>query len=257
MGALNGRMLAWDGCLNTRDLGGLPLRGGGTTRFGQVIRSDNVRHLSDRGWAQLAAHGVRTVLDLRFEEERSDDPAPPDGIDVVGISLFGAHDPAEAARVDELLRRARDPAEATGFLYADTLSSRRSCVAASVRAVARSGDGAVVVHCFVGKDRTGIVSALLLDLAGVEHDAIVEDYALTEGRVGPLVDTWIAGAADPHERAYRERISGAPREAMQSMLRLLRSRYGNARGYLLEAGLAETDLRRIRDRLAGGTVGEP
>ncbi len=255
MGALNGRLLAWDGCLNTRDLGGLPLRGGGTTRFGQVIRSDNVRHLSDRGWAQLASHGVRTVLDLRFDEERSDDPAPPAGIEVVGISLFGAHDPDEAARVDELLRRTRDPAEATGVLYADTLWSRRACVAASVGAVARAGDGAVVVHCFVGKDRTGIVSALLLDLAGVEHEAIVEDYALTDGRVGPLVDTWIAEAVDPHERAYRERISGAPREAMESMLRMVRSRFGDARGYLLEAGLAAEDVRRIRDRLVDGAPG--
>lgn len=252
MGALNGRQLAWDGCLNTRDLGGLPLRAGGTTRFGQIIRSDNIRHLSENGWAQLASHGVRTVIDLRFEEERSDDPPPPHGIEVVGISLFGAHDPGEAARVDALLRQARDAAEATGVLYADTLWSRRSCVAASVTAVARAAEGALVVHCFVGKDRTGIVSALLLDLAGVEHEAIVADYALTEGRVGPLVDAWIAEADDPHERAYRERISGAPREAMQSMLRMLRSRYGDARGYLLEAGLAEADLERIRDRLVDG-----
>lgn len=249
MGSLNGRLLAWDGCVNTRDLGGLPLRGGGTTQFGRVIRSDNVRHLTPRGWTQLAAHGVTTVVDLRFDEERLGDDDPPGGIGVVGVSLFGTHDPEEARRVDELLRRAADAAEATGVLYADTLDTRRASVAQAVEAVARAPEGAVVVHCFVGKDRTGIVSALLLDLAGVEEDAIVDDYALTEGRVASLVDDWIAEADDPHERAYRERISGAPSAAMQSMLAELRARHGDAHTYLREAGLSTRDLERARRRL--------
>jgi protein tyrosine/serine phosphatase len=172
---------------------------------------------------------------------------------VVGVSLFGTHDTEEARRVDELLRRAADAAEATGILYADTLDTRRDSVAAAVEAVARAPEGAVVVHCFVGKDRTGIVAALLLDLAGVEEDAIVEDYALTEGRVGSLVDDWIADAADAHERAYRERISGAPSAAMRSMLAELRARHGDARGYLRDAGLSADDLERARRRLVDAT----
>lgn len=249
MGALNGRLLTWDGCVNTRDLGGLPLREGGTTQYGRVIRSDNVRHLTPRGWVQLAAHGVTTVVDLRFDEERAGDDEPPDGIGVVGVSLFGAHDPQEARRVYGLLQKAADAAEATGILYADTLDTRRASVAAAVEAVARAPQGAVVVHCFVGKDRTGIVTALLLDLAGVEEDAIVEDYGLTEGRVGSLVDDWIAEADDPHERAYRERISGAPRAAMRSMLAELRTRHGDAHAYLRSAGVSTRDLERAQRRL--------
>lgn len=255
MGSLNGRVLAWEGCVNVRDLGGLPLRGGGRTRSGSVVRADNVRHLTERGWEQLLDHGVRTVLDLRFDEERADDPPLPDAtaglVDVVGISLFGAADPIEAERIERLLRDARDPAEATGLLYADTLERCRDTVASSVEAVARAADGAVVVHCFVGKDRTGIVSALLLDLAGVESEAIVDDYALTDGRVGSLVDAWIDEATDEPERAHRERISGAPQEAMRSMLQLLRTRHGDARGYLTAAGLDDATLARVGRRLVG------
>ncbi|MGL6280250.1 MAG: tyrosine-protein phosphatase [Gaiella sp.] len=243
------RLLSWDGCVNTRDLGGLPLRRGGTTAFRRVVRSDNVRHLSPRGWEQLHGHGVRTILDLRFAEERAGDPPPPGGLEVIGISLFGVHDPAEAARVDELVRRAADATEATALLYADTLETCRAEVCASVRAVAQAGAGGVVVHCFVGKDRTGIVTALLLDLVGVEPDAIADDYALTEGRVGSLVDSWVADAVDPHERDYRHRISSAPRAAMESLLDLVGSRYGDARGYLRDAGVGEEELDAIRRRL--------
>lgn len=249
---MNGRALAWDGLVNARDLGGLPLRGGGSTRFGSVVRSDDVRRLTSEGWAGLREHGVRTIVDLRFEIERDDDGAP-DGVEVVHVSLFGAHDAAEAARIDALIRAAPDAASAIAAFYLDTLESCREQVAAAVEAVAGASDGGgVLVHCFVGKDRTGIVAALLLELAGVEHKAIVEDYALSEGRVGSLVDAWVAEAVDPGERAYRARISGAPAAAMEGTLLGLRQRYGGAAGYLNDSGVGERAVARARARLVPG-----
>ncbi|HEY6032238.1 MAG TPA: tyrosine-protein phosphatase, partial [Gaiellaceae bacterium] len=68
------RALAWDGCVNVRDLGGLPTEDGGVTLRGAVVRSDNARRLSDAGWQALLDHGVRTVVDLRWADERDEDP---------------------------------------------------------------------------------------------------------------------------------------------------------------------------------------
>lgn len=242
------RILHWDGCLNTRDLGGLPLGGGGLTRRGQIVRSDNIRHLSDEGWATLRAHGVKTLVDLRFAIERSEAPVP-DGVAVINISLFGEQDAASADHAAEVLREAPDEVTAVGLFYLDTLETCAPNIAEAVEAIATAPVGAVGVHCYVGKDRTGIVAALLLELAGVEHDAIVEDYALTEGRVGPLVDGWIADASDPHEQMFRKRISTAPAGAMDAMLNGLRESHGGAEEYLRSAGLEDGILADARSRL--------
>jgi len=118
-----------------------------------------------------------------------------------------------------------------------------------MRAVASAPAGAVVVHCFVGKDRTGLVSALLLRLAGVPEDAVVEDYALSGPVVGPLVDDWIAAAGDEHERAFRSRVSAAPREGLSRVLSKLRERWGGEEEYLRASGVSDDDIARLRARL--------
>ena len=81
--------LAWEGCLNVRDLGGLPTEDGRRTRDGSVIRSDNIRRLTDAGWRSLAAHGVERIVDLRFPEELADDPPRDVDLDVVHVSVLG------------------------------------------------------------------------------------------------------------------------------------------------------------------------
>jgi protein-tyrosine phosphatase len=105
------------------------------------------------------------------------------------------------------------------------------------------------VHCFVGKDRTGIVSALLLRLAGVPDEAIVDDYAESGPLVGPLVDDWVARAEDDHERAFRARLSAAPAEGMRRVLARLRE-WGGEEEYLRAAGLERAALKRLRQLLA-------
>lgn len=237
--------------MNARDLGGLPLATGGTTPLGAVVRSDNVHHLTPTGWDALARHGVRTVVDLRFDGERREDPPVGAPVVVHHVSLFGDHDPAEAERIEALVRTAPDAEAATAALYVDVLRTRPDRVATALEAVAGADDGGgVLIHCFVGKDRTGIAAALLLHLAGVSPEAIADDYALSEGRVGPLVDDWIAEADDPVEREVRRRISAAPAGAMARVLAWLDHEHGGAAGYLQACGLSETTLARVRRRLA-------
>jgi protein-tyrosine phosphatase len=246
---VNGRALSWEGCVNVRDLGGLPVEGGGTTRFGRVIRADNVHRLSPRGWEDLRAYGVRRIVDLRFVRERDDEQPPPSGLEVFPISLFGDHDPAEAEREEAVLREATDEVSAIELFYTSTLQGRRPQVAAALEAVAQAREGAVVVHCFVGKDRTGIVSALLLRLAGVSAETVAADYALSGPVVGPLVDDWIAAAEDEQERAFRRRVTAAPAEALLRVLRWIETEWGGEERYVREAGVSAGDVTRLRARL--------
>ena len=246
---MTGRQLIWDGCVNVRDLGGLPVAGGGTTHFGRIVRCDNVRRLSPRGWDELRAYGVHRIVDLRFMRERTDEVELPAGLDLVQVSLFGDHDPIELKRRDDVVRRAIDDVDAIDLFYTETLERRGEHVAAAMKAIASAPDGTVVVHCFVGKDRTGIVSALLLRLAGVPEEAVAEDYALSGPVVGPLVDDWIAAAEDGHERAFRSRVSAAPAEGLRRVLRKLQERWGGAEEYLRAAGVTEDEIARLRARL--------
>jgi len=107
--------LVWEGCVNVRDLGGLPTEDGRRTRLGVVVRSDNVRRLTDDGWRALADHGVQRIVDLRFPEELADDHPRDVDIDVVHVSVLGAgFDPeyvkeldAHLASVDDVRRPLR------------------------------------------------------------------------------------------------------------------------------------------------------
>ena len=170
------RALRWEGCHNVRDLGGLETAAQGRTRHGGVVRADNVRRLTPAGWEDARRHNVVRLVDLRFEDEATEEPAPPDGIDVVSVSLFGAYDPEVARAFDAMVRAADDVAPVLAAGYVKALEARPERVAVAVAAIADADpDGAVVVHCFAGKYRTGIVSALLLTLADVPDETVAAD----------------------------------------------------------------------------------
>ena len=245
--------LAWDGCLNVRDLGGLPTEDGGRTRAGAVVRADNIRQLSDDGWRALAEHGVTRIVDLRWPEELAqDDPRNVD-IDVVHVSVLGEswnEDPGYVARLDEHLDATDDVADHYAWSYLDFLERYRERFGCAVAAVA-DADGAVVVHCAGGKDRTGLVSALLLRLAGVSLHEIGRDYSLSGGNLAPRNDVWMAQIADEEERRRRAKLLDTPAEAMVRVLTAVEDRYGSVAGYLRAAGLADDQIDRVRDRLRG------
>ncbi len=245
------RVLVWDGCVNVRDLGGLPTAGGGTTRFGSVVRSDNARRLSDAGWEALVAHGVRRVVDLRTAGELDEDPPRELPIEAVHVSLLGAFDDAAAKDLDARVAHIADSAEQTRAVYVEFLERFPANFASAVAAVAGASEGGVLVHCAAGKDRTGLVVALLLSLAGVPEDAIAEDYAESEANLAELTGLWVAEASDEAERRRRIQMSRTPREAMLGVLEHLRAAHGGAEAYLRAAGLDEPALVRVRARLRG------
>jgi protein-tyrosine phosphatase len=244
------RSLAWDGCFNVRDLGGLETASGHRTRRGAVVRADNVRRLSAAGWQAALDHGVRRLVDLRFEGEKPGEPSPPEGVEVVGVSLFGQHDPQVERAFDERMRDADDIASVFAAGYIRTLEESPERVAAAVAAVA-DGDhtDGIVIHCLAGKDRTGIVSALLLGVAGVPDEIVAADYAESAPNMKLLFGDWIATAESAPELELRRRVVQAPSETMVTVLAWLRNSAGGAAAYLREAGLAHEQMARLRTRL--------
>jgi protein tyrosine/serine phosphatase len=245
------RDLLWDGCLNVRDLGGHPTEDGGETRFGAVVRADSVRGLSEEGWEALVAYGVRRILDLRWHEELAEDPPRRLPVEVVHVPLLGEHNDATGREIDELVRDEQDPAGRRSTMYLEFLRRYPENFAAAVAAVGRAPKGAAVVHCAGGVDRTGLVSALLLRLAGVAPEHVANDYAASEANWAPRTVAWIAEAEDEDEREFRRFLARMPPEAMLGVLETLERNHGSVADYLRTSGIAEDDLQRARARLRG------
>jgi protein tyrosine/serine phosphatase len=249
---LRSRDLVWDGCLNVRDLGGLPTRDGGETRFGAIVRADNVRQLNADGWHALADHGVCTVIDLRSERELLDDPPADVPVRVLHIPFMQASGEEWKdieTQLDAASAAAPDGASAKRDRYLIVLERFRANVAAAVRAVADAPPGGVVVHCVGGKDRTGILVALMLDLAGVDADTIARDYALSEERLRPRHDAWLAAAKTEEEVARVHEIAATPADTMRGVLAELERRHGSVGAFLRSIGVGDDDLERVRARL--------
>ena len=254
MRQLQPRDLVWDGCLNVRDLGGLPTRDGGETRFGAIVRADSVRQLSDEGWQALVDHGIRTVIDLRGDHELAEDPPAELPVDLVHVPFMEA-DEAEweeiGPELDAAVAAAPDVATATRDVYLIFLERFRSNAAAAVRAVADAPEGGIVIHCAGGKDRTGLLSAFLLHLAGVADDEIAADYALSEERLRPRHEKWFAAAETEEELERLRRISQTPAASMVGVFGELERRYGGVEPYLRGAGVTDEELELVRARLRG------
>jgi protein-tyrosine phosphatase len=240
--------LAWAGCSNVRDLGGLPLAGGGVTESGVVVRADNVRNLTAEGRDALARYGVRRVVDLRWPEELAEDPVGDLPVEVVHVPVFGDHRPATRyARYATLAAAVPDAAEFARRLYGEYLEEFPQGFVAAVDAVA-SAPGTAVLHCTAGKDRTGIVVALILRMAGVGIEAVAADYALTDASV--LLRRGLADGMSEEEVRARTFLLGAPHEGMVRFLGDVDARYGSAAGYLERAGLDGAAARALAQRLA-------
>ena len=228
--ARSDRDLTWDGCLNVRDLGGLVTEDGGTTRRRAIVRADSVRQLSDRGWRSLVEYGVGRIVDLRFHSELAADPPRELPVEVVHVALLPEPDAEHWVEIDEIGDAAPDAAMAARDVYLGFLERFRSGFSAAIGAVAGAPPGTVVIHCHGGKDRTGLVAALLLRLARVAIADIAADYALSAANLRELNERWIAEAPDETQRARRTRISLTPAKAMEGVLDELERRYGSVKG---------------------------
>jgi protein tyrosine/serine phosphatase len=244
------RDLVWDGLLNVRDLGGHPTEDGGETRFGSIVRADSVRQLSDEGWKELVDYGVKTVVDLRADEELEADPPAELPVDVLHVPFIEQNAwPEIESELEAAVKAAPDVATATRDVYLIFLEHFNRNVAAAVRAVANASEGGVVIHCAGGKDRTGLLTAFLLHIAGVGTNEIAQDYALSEERLRTRHEEWLAKAQSEEERERVKRMSQTPADSMKGVFEELERRYGSVEEFLRQAGLTDDELARARARL--------
>lgn len=238
--------MAWDGAYNVRDLGGLPTRDGRRTRSSAFFRSASPRFMTADGWRQAHDAGVRTVVDLRRDDEVADDPSPTRamaeaaGLTVVGVDLDGSKDDAVWDLVDG------GALAGTPLYLRPFLEAEPERVAAVMTALAGLPEGGVLLHCQAGRDRTGLISLVLLALAGVEPEAVAEDYE----RSGPgLVPVWERmGRPDeqPHVDAVLAEHGTSAREVLLDLLDGF-----DAEAYLLSGGTTAGDVDALRHRLVG------
>ena len=184
------RHLDWDGCSNVRDLGGL-----GGIRRGALVRADALERLTARGWAALEAHGIRTVIDLRNPDEIGGDAAPrPPALTTIRVPLDGLED------WEFWQHWYGRPEFGTPHYYGPWLERFPDRAARVLAAIARAQPGGVAYHCGIGRDRTGLITMLLLTALGVSAEAIADDYALSEDRVPPcpeLDEFWAGQTTTP------------------------------------------------------------
>lgn len=228
------RFLKLVGAHNFRDLGGLPTADGRQTRRAVLFRSDGLWGLTPEDAEALEALGLRTVLDLRWADEAERDGRWPfdESIRYVNVPFF----PNPVDRPPDAPKRSVD----FGAYYLWALEEAREQARTAFEVIAGPDALPLVFHCTAGKDRTGVLSALVLGCAGVTPEAIVADYASTSERMEALIAKWRTNPA------YAERIESVPPEVlaahpetMQRFLDLLDDRYGGPRGWARVAGLRD------------------
>ncbi|MGY1838812.1 MULTISPECIES: tyrosine-protein phosphatase [unclassified Modestobacter] len=269
------RWLHLDGTTNTRDLGGLPTVDGGTTQFGRVLRSDNLQTLSDADVRTLVEDvGLTEVIDLRTTAEiLMEGRGPLRDVAAVTHRHFtllperGMRTDVFAAEEDDEQVRAQLPADwAESILprqaapgdegeppavrsYLGYLTDSADNVLAALRALT-AGPGAAVVHCAAGKDRTGVVSALALAVAGVTPGAIVADYAQTAEIIEALVAKLQQSPTYQADMTTRDVASHTPKaETMRRVLELVDQRWGGPIGWLEQHGFGAAEQAALRARL--------
>ena len=226
-----------DGVRNLRGVGGLRLVDGGTVRDGVLLRSAGLHRVGDSGRDQLVAAGVRTVIDLRGAAEIAAAPDPDLGARWVHLPL---HDPGEHAATAPLPE-----------LYREIVELRGELIVAGVREILAVEDGATLVHCTAGKDRTGVFVAVVLSAAGVCDEDVLSSFAESAARLGDgFVDEIRAqwnGVTIPAEMAAH--LLASPPEYLADVLGLIRRDHGSAAAYLLAHGLTEGELDALEARI--------
>jgi protein-tyrosine phosphatase len=229
------RVLVWDGCVNVRDLGGLPLEGGGETSFGVLVRADSIGALTDAGWSALRDYGVTTAVDLRGEHELEQLDRRVRPIQIVSVPISPRTGPGWSW-----------PSMLEAYL--GVLEEFRPQFAAALAAAAEA-EPPVLIHCQGGRDRTGLLVALVLRCAGVDPVTIAADHAISDGSWAPYNIAWFAEAADEEERARRRRVATPAGRTMVEVLDNVDRQYGGPRKFL--AGVPGDHLDRLVLRLRG------
>jgi protein-tyrosine phosphatase len=235
-----GRHREWPGFLNARTLAGVQTSRG-PIKDGRLYRSDEPRAGIEPTIAALMGDGVRTVIDLRSADEIERRPSS------LATEALYVVSPLVDPRMDHL----RDPSGEANLLdlYRGSVDRNGRTIADAVRRVANAAPGGVLVHCSAGKDRTGILFALLLSAVGAPDAAIIDDYTRSEGRLASYFADLLSTIEDAQRRERVATYRHATADTMSGLLDHLRRRHSGAVSYLRRHGVTDRDLHRLSQRL--------
>lgn len=243
------RHIAIEGTHNIRDLGGYVTARGTLIPSRRFLRADCLHRLAPGGTDQLVDEGLSCVVDLRTTHEIAKAPSHFErltDVEYVNIPLFDDLSPAALANADATYDHPLVP------FYIAALDTRGAAVREILTHIARVEEGAVLFNCTAGKDRTGIIAALLLGLAGVSDEDIIGDYTLTEQMIPDLVAEFLSisreNGGDVENYAT---LLQSPADTMARMLSHIRTQHGTMQDYVDGIGFARMDHSRLIDRLCG------
>ena len=233
---------------NFRDLGGYRTGDGRTVAWRRLYRADGMHRMTEEDKALVAGLGLRTVIDLRTEDE------------VAASGRFQSPDGAIGVLSHPVLRQVWDSEQvdpdqaAVDYLahrYEEMLEEGGPAIASVLAVLADDRQLPAVFHCAAGKDRTGVLAALVLSLLGVPDDDVAADYALSEGAVGRMVEWLAANRPEMAERmvALPEAFRSAPPEAMHRTLEHIRTSHGGPEAFVASLGVSPSVVERLREVL--------
>jgi protein-tyrosine phosphatase len=240
------RILNFEGTHNVRDLGGLETGPNTRTVSGRFLRADSLHALSVGAQMMLLESGLKTVIDLRSPKELEHQPNPfanREEVEYLNVSLFGSllkgHDQNTEAITQSL-----------EGIYIGALEHCQSEIRTVLETMAHS-ESLTLFHCAAGKDRTGIIAALLLGNAGVPDETIAEDYALTEKLAKPMLERLLEeGVNDGMERESYSKLLTAQASTMHATLGYLEGRFGGTENYLKTGlELAPENIEALRSKM--------
>ncbi len=235
------RLLDFPSLLNARDLGGYPTVDGSETRWRSLLRSDDLAQLTLAGLQAFSSYGIETVIDLRWPEEVALSPTP-----ITRVLKHIRYEQISLLTPTPTEWRARRAGKSAKELWnLAMLEQVRTELKQVLEVIATASPGPLLFHCMAGKDRTGLIAALMLALADVIPEAIAYDYAASTEH---LREPYLKRYADAAEPAAIIDAVQCPEQGVHNMLTYL-ERAGGARSYLEEIGLSREHIALLRARL--------
>ena len=237
------RLIALDGAVNFRDLGGYATVDGRRTRWRVLFRADGLSELSQTDFSVMRDLGIRTVVDLRsgheVEQSRFDVDAHP-----VDFHHFPFID--QLPDVEQWDRRPG----LLGAQYKEMLDDAAPQIIGALEVLTAPDSRPAVFHCTAGKDRTGLLSALVLSLLGVPEETVVADYALSGEAMERLRAKLIVKYPDSKDTITDiDEVFSANPANMVELFAYLRERYGSVTEYAVTVGVPDAVVARLREEL--------
>lgn len=230
------------GPVNFRDLGGYPAGDGHRVRWRRVFRSDSLGPVTDEDATHLTDElGLITVIDLRSTQEVEEEGR--------GALLHAAVDYHHLPLFEVVPGVQREWPGSLHELYRNLLRDAADQIKRVFDVIAEAESHPVVFHCVAGKDRTGIIAAVLLGLLGVGQVDIVTDYALTQEVMPAMIERWEQKRREPEKKEFPAHILRAEAKTMRRLLGIIAEEYGSIAGYASFGGVSDDAVRSLRSAL--------